>query len=94
MYFTKATFILSLAVSALALPITDSEKQRRAATGTSAAVLTKQSYVDFQVSDGVGGNALAEVEAKFPVSRSVRVPPVRRELNRNDHPLTCMRTSD
>ncbi|KAL1599854.1 hypothetical protein SLS60_007659 [Paraconiothyrium brasiliense] len=33
-------------------------------------VLTAQSYADFQVSDGVAGNALAEVQAKFPIDTS------------------------
>lgn len=56
MYF-KATILFSLAVSALALPSTHKR----------AAVLTKRAYADFQVSDGVAGNALAEVQAKFPV---------------------------
>jgi hypothetical protein len=30
-------------------------------------VLTVQDYADFQVSSGVAGDALAEVNAKFPV---------------------------
>ncbi|PKS06432.1 hypothetical protein jhhlp_007180 [Lomentospora prolificans] len=30
-------------------------------------LLTVQDYADFQISDGVAGNALAEVAAKFPV---------------------------
>lgn len=60
MYF-KATFLFSLAVSALALPTTTTTQKR-------AAVLTKRAYADFQVSGGVAGNALAEVQAKFPVS--------------------------
>lgn len=55
--FFKATIILSLALSALALPT-----QKR------AGVLTQQAYADFQISDGVAGDALAEVQAKFPVS--------------------------
>ncbi|OCK76537.1 hypothetical protein K432DRAFT_462879 [Lepidopterella palustris CBS 459.81] len=32
-----------------------------------AGVLTVQTYDEFQVSDGVAGNALAEVNAKFPI---------------------------
>jgi len=62
MYLSKAALILSLAVSALALPLhlpTPSQKR--------ANVLKVQAYADFQVSDGVAGNALAEVRAKFPV---------------------------
>lgn len=56
--FFKATIILSLALSALALP----------ALPKRAGVLTAQPYADFQISDGVAGDALAEVQAKFPVS--------------------------
>ncbi len=39
-----------------------------------AGVLTVQSYADFQVSDGVAGNALDEVNAKFPVRLSPPSP--------------------
>lgn len=61
MYF-KAAILFSLAASAIALPTSvDAPKKR-------AGVLTTQNYADFQVSDGVAGNALAEVQAKFPVS--------------------------
>lgn len=56
--FFKATIIVSLAVSALALPTIPKR----------AGVLTAQPYADFQISDGVAGDALAEVQAKFPVS--------------------------
>lgn len=56
------TAVLFLAASALALPTAQDGHHKR------AAVLTKQSYAQFQVSDGVAGNALAEVQAKFPVS--------------------------
>jgi hypothetical protein len=38
-----------------------------------AGVLTKQSYADFQVSDGTAGNALNEVMQKFPVSHHEHV---------------------
>lgn len=65
MYF-KATILFSLAASALALPAPPTEVgilEKRA-----AAVLKTQTYANFQVSDGVAGNALAEVQAKFPVS--------------------------
>lgn len=61
MYIKAA--VLFLAASALALPTAQD-----AAPHKRAAVLTKQSYAQFQVSDGVAGNALAEVQAKFPVS--------------------------
>lgn len=60
MYFNTA-IIFALAASAIAMP---TSQDRRAA----ASVLTTQSYANFQVSDGVAGNALAEVQAKFPVS--------------------------
>lgn len=56
------TAVLFLAASVLALPTAQDGNHKR------AAVLTKQSYAQFQVSDGVAGNALAEVQAKFPVS--------------------------
>lgn len=56
------TAILFLAASALSLPTAQDAHHKR------AAVLAQQSYADFQVSDGVAGNALAEVQAKFPVS--------------------------
>ncbi|KAJ4397009.1 hypothetical protein N0V93_001233 [Gnomoniopsis smithogilvyi] len=59
MYF-KTTLLFSLAVSALALPTTEKR----------AGVLTKQAYADFQISDGVAGNALAEVQAKFPIDEN------------------------
>ena len=64
MYFSKIAVVLSVAVSALALPALEAPKQKR------AGVLTVQDYADFQVSDGVAGNALAEVQANFPVSIS------------------------
>lgn len=56
----KSTVVFSLALSALALPTSNVVKR--------ADVLSTQSYADFQVSDGVAGNALAEVNANFPVS--------------------------
>lgn len=39
-----------------------------------ADLLQTQSYADFQVSDGVAGNALAEVAANFPVRDSLPSP--------------------
>jgi hypothetical protein len=56
MYFTKAAIFLALATSSIAAPL---EKR--------ADVLAVQQYAQFQVSDGVSGNALAEVKQKFPV---------------------------
>lgn len=58
MYITKFAALLSLAASALSLPT--GEVQKRA--------LTVRPYADFQVSSGTAGNALAEAQAKFPVS--------------------------
>ncbi|KAB5580724.1 hypothetical protein GE09DRAFT_1213165 [Coniochaeta sp. 2T2.1] len=70
----KSTLLLSLAASVLALPASLDERKTKAAAGsgtaTAADVLTVQDYADFQVSDGVAGNALAEVQAKFPIDTS------------------------
>jgi len=67
MHFSAFTTTLAfyLIVTSLASPIGNGNEKR-----ASASVLTEQSYSDFQVSDGVGGNALAEVNAKFPVDLS------------------------
>jgi hypothetical protein len=62
-FSTPLTIFLSL-TGALAVPVNLSKK---AATGTSAPVLKVQTYDEFNVSGGVAGNALAEVNAKFPV---------------------------
>jgi hypothetical protein len=64
MQFAKIAFFLGLAATSLAAPIASSSEEKRA----SAGVLKVQAYAAFQVSDGVAGNALAEVNAKFPVS--------------------------
>jgi len=61
--FFKSTLVFSLVVSALALPTSNG-----GLIAKRADVLSVQSYADFQVSDGVGGNALDEVNANFPVS--------------------------
>ena len=61
MHLTTATVLLSLAASALSFPILPSPLHKR------ANILKVQDYADFQVSDGVAGNALAEVRANFPV---------------------------
>jgi hypothetical protein len=60
MHFSCATILLSILALSTAAPAGSKAKR--------ASVLTAQSYADFQVSDGVAGNALAEVNAKFPVS--------------------------
>ncbi|KAF2196774.1 hypothetical protein GQ43DRAFT_435717 [Delitschia confertaspora ATCC 74209] len=57
-FSTSILLLLSLfASSTLASPVSSKR----------AAVLKKTSYANFQISDGVAGNALAEVMAKFPI---------------------------
>jgi hypothetical protein len=63
-FSTSLTIFLSLS-SAIAAPIKLTGKR------ATAGVLSVQSYDDFNVSDGVAGNALAEVNAKFPVSSPI-----------------------
>ncbi|CAK7205519.1 hypothetical protein SEUCBS139899_008295 [Sporothrix eucalyptigena] len=63
MYFSKA-LVLAFAASALAMPTQDTKPQKR------AGVLTATTYDNFQVSDGVAGNALAEVNANFPIDQN------------------------
>lgn len=60
-FFTALSF-LGLAALASSAPMANPSSLNKR-TG----VLTEQSYADFQVSDGVSGNAFAEVNAKFPV---------------------------
>ncbi|TLD20341.1 hypothetical protein PspLS_08367 [Pyricularia sp. CBS 133598] len=59
MFFSKA-LILALATAAVALPTSQQLDKR-------AGILKKEPYAQFQVSDGVGGDALAEVKKKFPI---------------------------
>jgi hypothetical protein len=73
-FSTPLTIFLSL-TGALAVPIKLSKK---AAVGTSAAVLKVQTYDEFNISGGVAGNALAEVAAAFPVRLAL-------PLHKNDH---------
>lgn len=61
MIFSKLALVLSLAVSSLAAPTTNAVVDKR------ANVLTFKAYNKFQISDTVAGNALAEVNAAFPV---------------------------
>jgi hypothetical protein len=61
MHFTKFYVAISLISSAVALPISGTSIARRA--------LQFREYADFQISDGVSGNALAEAKAKFPVRK-------------------------
>jgi predicted N-acyltransferase len=69
MYF-KGAFIFSLFASALAAPIANGDQKVK------RGILSVQDYSQFQISDGVAGNALAEVQAKFPVriEHASRVP--------------------
>ncbi|PMD61639.1 uncharacterized protein K444DRAFT_662662 [Hyaloscypha bicolor E] len=64
-FSTTLTIFLSLA-GALAAPISLDKKAATAAAG----VLKVQTYDDFNVSGGVAGNALAEVNAAFPVDQT------------------------
>ncbi|KEF59340.1 uncharacterized protein A1O9_04184 [Exophiala aquamarina CBS 119918] len=59
MKFSSTAIVLGLLALSSASPI--APKAKRA--------LTVQSYSQFQVSDGVAGNALAEVNAKFPIDQ-------------------------
>ena len=61
MHFSTTFTVLLSFTSALAAPIQLSKKA--AAVG----VLKVQTYDEFNVSGGVAGNALAEVNAAFPV---------------------------
>ncbi|KAF4122554.1 hypothetical protein GMORB2_7546 [Geosmithia morbida] len=67
MYFSK-TLVLSFAVSALALPTALQGKAQKRAGVLSASDYAN--YADFQISDGVAGNALDEVNEKFPIDTS------------------------
>ena len=53
----KAAILLALVAASIAAPV-----QKR-------AVLAEEDYADFQVSDGVAGNAQAEVESHFNVRK-------------------------
>ncbi|KAL2180351.1 uncharacterized protein P884DRAFT_289768 [Thermothelomyces heterothallicus CBS 202.75] len=63
MYF-KAAVLFSLLASSFALPTGSADRTVK------RGVLSVQNYSEFQVSDGVAGNALAEVNAKFPIDTS------------------------
>ncbi|KAL2017894.1 hypothetical protein VTK56DRAFT_1550 [Thermocarpiscus australiensis] len=62
--YLKPALLFSLA-SSLVFPVT-AKSNGKAKRG----VLTVQDYWEFQVSDGVAGNAPAEVSAKFPIDQS------------------------
>jgi hypothetical protein len=86
MHFSNVALLLTLAISSLAAPVCSPKATATAtavakaapastaAKGSAGSVLTVQNYNDFQASDGVGGNALAEVNAKFPVCRTSHRP--------------------
>jgi len=61
----KVVVLFSLLAFGLALPTPNAEPkiQKR-------AILRPQNYSEFQVSDGVAGNALEEALAKFPVRQT------------------------
>lgn len=67
-FSTPITILLSL-TGALATPVIN-----KRAVGTSAPVLKVQTYDEFSVSNGTSGNALAEVNAKFPVCSTSSFP--------------------
>ncbi|KAK4251923.1 hypothetical protein VTI28DRAFT_1563 [Corynascus sepedonium] len=62
--YLKATVLFSLLASSLALPTANVDRKVK------RGVLSVQDYSQFQVSDGVAGNALDEVNAKFPIDPS------------------------
>lgn len=58
MYISPTALLLGLFALSSAGPVVRSKR---------AGVLTEKPYSEFQISDGVAGNALAEVNANFPV---------------------------
>ncbi|EHY53913.1 hypothetical protein HRR83_004554 [Exophiala dermatitidis] len=62
MYFSPAAILLGLVALSAATPTGVKPVVKRA--------LTARPYSQFQVSDGVAGNALAEVNAQFPIDTS------------------------
>lgn len=64
--YLKAAVLFSLLASSFALPTASGDRKVK------RGILSVQDYSDFQVSDGVAGNALAEVKAKFPVCIRLR----------------------
>ncbi|KAM0171711.1 hypothetical protein ACHAPF_007958 [Botrytis cinerea] len=84
MRFSNLAIFFSLSVATLAAP-TDTIK-RASTKATSASVLTAGDYSSFQVSDGVAGDALAEVNAKFPV-RTLSIVPLVYPVFKKSQPL-------
>jgi hypothetical protein len=80
MFFSKAVVLFSLVASSLAAPCTtapvvvvsaaDNTTTTTPATGDT---LTFRTYAQFQISDGVAGKALDEVNTAFPVC--ISLPP-------------------
>jgi hypothetical protein len=68
MRFSTLALWLSISTSILSAPLPLHSSQKRA--------LQSLSYNEFQVSDGVAGNALAEVNEKFPVRFPPPFPPL------------------
>ncbi|ETI26283.1 hypothetical protein G647_03060 [Cladophialophora carrionii CBS 160.54] len=62
MRFSTTTVLFALVALSAAGPVGLKKKQ--------AGVLTARPYSQFQISDGVAGNALAEVNAMFPIDTS------------------------
>jgi len=61
MYISSSAILLGIFALSSAGPVVRSKR---------AGVLTAKSYSEFQISDGVAGNAFAEVTANFPVCTS------------------------
>ncbi|KAF6841361.1 small secreted protein [Colletotrichum musicola] len=59
MYFSKIAVLFTLAATGFSAPLDTRQ----------AKLLSVQDYSEFQVSDGTGGNALAEVAKKFPIDQ-------------------------
>ncbi|KAF2651188.1 hypothetical protein K491DRAFT_782050 [Lophiostoma macrostomum CBS 122681] len=69
MRFSTSFLLSGLLATCLAAPVTEQKRKNgtASAAASGASVLTVRSYADFQISDGVAGNAMAEVMAKFPI---------------------------
>ena len=78
MRFSASVILSGLVAISLAAPIAEEKRAKANATASAGAVLTVRSYADFQISDGVAGNAMAEVMEKFPVCTSTMYLPLPR----------------
>jgi hypothetical protein len=73
MRFSASVILSGLVATSLAAPFAGYKRQNgtvSAAVAGAGAVLTARPYADFQISDGVAGDAMAEAMAKFPVCTS------------------------